>query len=55
MEMMTIGQLLDEQVLLEFFKDVVTVGLLPGFMLTTVLEFLGYAIFRTLGILNIRV
>lgn len=47
-------QFLDAEVMIGFFKDVVTVGFLPGFMLTTVLEFLGYAIFRTLGFLNIR-
>lgn len=51
---MGLAQLLDAEVMVEFFKDVVTVGFLPGFMLATVLEFLGYAIFRTLSLLNIR-
>lgn len=52
---MELAQLLDAEVMVGFFKDVVTVGFLPGFMLTTVLELLGYAIFKAMGFLNIRI
>ena len=51
---MELAQLLDAEVMIGFFKDVVTVGFLPGFMLATVLEILGYAIFKALSFLNIR-
>lgn len=51
---MELAQLLDTEVMVDFFKDVVTVGFLPGFMLATVLEFLGYAIFKAMSFLNIR-
>lgn len=51
---MDFSELLRADVLLGFFKDVMTIGFLPGFMITTILHLLGYGIFKTLSFLNIR-
>lgn len=47
-------ELIDAELLVGFFKDVIEVGFLPGFMITSLLHLLGYGIFKTLGYLNIR-
>ncbi len=44
----------DLEMLVGFFRDIVTVGIVPGFMITTVLHLLGYGVFKALSILNIR-
>lgn len=51
---MEISQLIDAETLIEFFKDVVTISFIPGFMITAGLHLLGYGIFKALSILNIR-
>ena len=51
---MEISQLMDSEVLVGFFIDVLTLGFLPGFMIVTLLHILGYGIFKTLSFLNIR-
>ncbi|MBD5505357.1 MAG: hypothetical protein HDR09_16895 [Lachnospiraceae bacterium] len=51
---MEISQLIDAQLLIEFFKDVVTLGFIPGFMLAALLHLSGYGVFKALSFLNIR-
>ena len=51
---MEISEFMNADVLLGFFKDVMIIGFLPGFMITTILHLLGYGIFKTLSFLNIR-
>lgn len=51
---MELSQLIDAEVLIGFFKDIIQIGFIPGFMLTTLLHLLGYGIFKTLSYLNIR-
>lgn len=45
---------IETEMLIGFFKDMITVGFLPGFMICTLLHFLGYGIFKGLTLLNIR-
>ena len=52
---MEIAQLIDAEVMVGFFKDVVVIGFLPGFMITALLHLFGYGIFKALSFLNIRV
>lgn len=51
---MDISQLIDAEMLVGFFIDVIMIGFFPGFILTTVLHFLGFGIFKALSFLNIR-
>lgn len=51
---MELSQVIDAEMLLGFFKDVISIGFLPGFMLTTLLHLMGYGIFKALSFLNIR-
>lgn len=51
---MEISQLINEEMLVGFFKDILTIGFIPGFMLVTLLHLLGYGIFKTLSLLNIN-
>lgn len=41
-------------ILVGFFRDIVSVAILPGFMITTGLHLLGYGVFKALSCLNIR-
>ena len=51
---MIISELIDAEILIGFFKDVIQIGFIPGFMITSIMHLLGYGIFKTLSILNIR-
>lgn len=51
---MNISELIDAEMLVGFFKDVILIGFFPGFALTTLLHLMGYGIFKALGLLNIR-
>lgn len=51
---MEISQFIDTEMLVGFFKDVITIGFIPGFMIVTLLHLLGYGIFKTLSLLNIN-
>ena len=51
---MEISQLIDADALIGFFIDVITIGFIPGFTLTTLLHLAGYGIFKALSFLNIR-
>lgn len=50
---METAQLIDVEIMIEFFKDMVRFGFIPGFMITTGLHLLGYGIFKALSFLNI--
>lgn len=45
---------IETEMLIGFFKDMITVGFLPGFMICTLLHLVGYGIFKGLTLLNIR-
>lgn len=45
---------IETEILIGFFKDMITVGFLPGFMICTLLHLVGYGIFKGLTLLNIR-
>ena len=45
---------IETEMLIAFFKDMIAVGFLPGFMLCTLLHLVGYGIFKGLTLLNIR-
>lgn len=45
---------IETEMLIGFFKDMIAVGFLPGFMLCTALHLIGYGIFKGLTLLNIR-
>lgn len=51
---MDISLYLDTEMLAGFFKDMVVIGFLPGFMLTACLHLLAYGIFKALAFLNIK-
>lgn len=51
---MSISELIDAETLIGFFKDVLAIGFLPGFMITAILHLTGYGIFKALSFLNIR-
>lgn len=45
---------IETEMLIGFFKDMITVGFLPGFMICASLHLVGYGIFKGLTLLNIR-
>lgn len=51
---MEISQLIDAEMLVGFFIDVIMIGFFPGFILTTLLHLMGFGIFKALSFLNIR-
>ena len=51
---MDISELMNAEVLVGFFEDVLMIGFLPGFMITALLHILGYGIFKAISFLNIR-
>lgn len=51
---MDISTYLDIEMLIGFFKDMVVIGFIPGFMLTAGLHLLAYGIFKALSFLSIR-
>lgn len=51
---MEFSQLIDAEILVGFFIDVIMIGFFPGFMLTTLLHLFGFGIFKALSFLNIR-
>lgn len=51
---MEISQLMDSEILIGFFTEVVQYGFIPGFILVTLLHLTGYGIFKALSFLNIR-
>lgn len=51
---MIISELIDAEVIVGFFKDVIEIGFFSGFMITTLLHLMGYGIFKALSFLNIR-
>lgn len=51
---MELSQLIDAEILVGFFRDVITIGFLPGFMMTALLHLMGYGIFKALSFLSIR-
>lgn len=51
---MDVSVYLDTEMLIGFFKDMVVIGFIPGFMLTASLHLLAYGIFKALSFLSIR-
>lgn len=51
---MELSELINAEELVDFFIEVLEIGFIRGFMITTILHLLGYGIFKTLSFLNIR-
>lgn len=51
---MVLSQLMDAEILVGFFEDVLLIGFIPGFMTVALLHLLGFGIFKALSLLNIR-
>ena len=51
---MGLSQLMDAEMLVGFFEDVLVIGFIPGFMIAAVLHLLAFGIFKALSFLNIR-